>query len=679
MMNLLLGIAGSLIAALIVVFATKYFNQKWFFTALSSLSRSELVYKYQNKVAAHKDIKKEIETSARVYIFAGRGNELRKDTFESLFSKRPNNRRVDLKILLPNPKQDDVRHNWLERREAELSSIDDGFHKDMLTTEIYASIKYLKEYEEKAFLNLKLFSFPHIGRIILTDESLYFTPYSGDEYARDNPIYKFRKGDVYKSYERLFNCVWDISKVAEEKSEVKSLQLLQKKARRVALVNPPYSKLIYGDEVSVKSITPCLGLHYLKAYNNDLAEISVFEGEAYDSLEAMIADINEFEPDILGVTTNTSVFEYCVELTRLIPSATIKIAGGPYSSFRIEESLRYFDIVFIGDSEESFRQLLQHKELKSIQGIAYKDNNGVVKTGGSGGIANLDALPILDYNTVYDFEYKASVHRKTDLVFASVMSTRGCGFKCNFCLSAKGGMNNGRFRARSVKCVIEEIMEYKKNGVDAIQFWDDTFTMNKQRTIALCNELKKLNIKFVCNTRVDRIDDEIVSALKDAGCQSIFFGIEAANDYALDEYVDKGINIAQIKGAIALCKKHGVNSTMSFIIGNINDTEADVKQTIELAIACDPNYVLFNIYTAHPGTQIYHQALREGIINEYTVDTGRYKGEPVGVPTICKELDRVELQRMKYGCYITFYKTKGTEEYDQLVSTYEENLKALEN
>ncbi len=675
-MELLIGILGSIIATIVVILCTRYFNHKWYFTTLSLLSKSELIYRYSNKEAVAKDLKQDIEKSERVYIFAGRGNELRRETFDSLFSKRPHNRKVDLKILLPNPEQDDKRQDWLTRRETELSSIDDGFRKDMLTSEIASSIKYLKEWENKNFLTLRLFSFPHIGRIIFTDNYLYFTPYSSDEYARGNPLYKFKKGDLYKSYERLFNCIWDIS--VEAKSELKIEKPIQKSQRKVALVNPPYSKLIYGEEISVKSITPCLGLHYLKAYNDDLAEIKVFEGEAYNSFDEMIDDINEFKPDILGVTTNTSVFEYCVELCQKIKSATLKVAGGPYSSFRTEESLKHFDVVFIGDAEDSFKQLLQYQDLKNISSIAFKENDKIIKTGGFGGVNNLDTLPILDYNTVYSFDYKASIHRKTEAVFASIMTTRGCGFKCNFCLSAKGGLNDGKYRTRGIKNVIEEIVEYKKNGVNAIQFWDDTFTMQKQRTLALCNELKKLQIKFVCNTRVDKVDEEIMIALKEAGCQSIFFGIEAANDFTLEKFVDKGIKVTEIKSAIELCKKHDINSTMSFIIGNINDKTEDISQITELASACNPNYVLFNIYTAHPGTHIYNEALREGIIDEYTVDTNKFKGEPVGVPTICKEFDRMELQRLKYNCYINFYKTKGTEEYNNLVKTYETNLNDLE-
>ncbi len=392
----------------------------------------------------------------------------------------------------------------------------------------------------------------------------------------------------------------------------------------------------------------------------------------------MINEINEFTPDVLGVTTNTSVFEYCIELTQKITSATLKVAGGPYSSFRIEESLKYFDIVFIGDAEESFRQLLQYDDFKNIPSIAYKENNIIVKNSGFGGVSNLDTLPLLDYNTVYSFDYKASIHRKTESVFASVMTTRGCGFKCNFCLSAKGGLNDGKYRLRGIKNIIEEINEYKKNGVNAIQFWDDTFTMQKNRTIALCNELKKLNITFVCNTRVDKVDEEIMTALREAGCQSIFFGIEAANDFSLDKFVDKGINVDQIKNAVELCQRHNINSTMSFILGNVNDKIGDINQMTELAIACNPNYVLFNIYTAHPGTHIYNIAIKHGIINKYIVDTKRYKGEPVGIPTICKEFSRNELQRLKYNCYINFYKTKGTKEYDDLVKTYESNLKSIE-
>ena len=101
---------------------------------------------------------------------------------------------------------------------------------------------------------------------------------------------------------------------------------------KVALVNPPFSKLVYGGEKSIKSITPCLGLFYLQSYCGDVADIEVFEGEFYASLDSLIAAVNDFAPDVLGVTTNTSTWPYCVAIAKAV-DAGLKLAGGALCRF----------------------------------------------------------------------------------------------------------------------------------------------------------------------------------------------------------------------------------------------------------------------------------------------------------------------------------------------------------
>ena len=446
---------------------------------------------------------------------------------------------------------------------------------------------------------------------------------------------------------------------------------------KVALVNPLFSKLVYGEEYTLKSITPCLGLFYLESYCKDIADFKIFEGEFYSDMANLINEINEYAPDVLAVTTNTSTYPLCVQLAKET-NVQFKFAGGYYSSYRIEEGLEDFDIVFIGDAEVGIREFLLGKPIDEISGIAYKDNGGKIKRNATAPLFPLDEIPFPNHSAMQIGMYQASPHREMHAPFATMMTTRGCDFKCTFCLSAVGGMNNGKYRERSIKNVIEEVeILTKQFGVKSIQFWDDTFTMQKERTREMCKELSKFNINYVCNTRTDKMDDEIAEWLINSGCRGVFFGVESGDQEILDNNINKGVRNEQVVKAISSCKKVNLQTTASFIFGSIDDTTESINESIEFALQLDADFVLFNIYTAHPGTSGYNRALREGIISKFKVDIEKYKGEPVGVPTICKHLSREELHIFKAEAYIKYYRKKAPEFYDKIIQIYIEEQKAL--
>jgi len=212
MLNFLLGVLSSIAGSLILIVLTRISSKYIFFEFCSRMLGNELLVKFENRESSKKSLQSALNSSSMVYIFAGRGNELRREPFEELFHKRPANRKVDLQILLPNPEQDDIRNNWLKEREAELSSFDSSYKVNTLKTEIIASIQYLKGYFEQDKCILGLYSFPHIGRFIVTDDYLFLTPYSNKNHARDCPVYKFKKGHLYYNYLRLFCQIKLVSK-----------------------------------------------------------------------------------------------------------------------------------------------------------------------------------------------------------------------------------------------------------------------------------------------------------------------------------------------------------------------------------------------------------------------------------------------------------------------------------
>ena len=447
--------------------------------------------------------------------------------------------------------------------------------------------------------------------------------------------------------------------------------------KKVALVNPPAAKIIYGEEYQLKSVTPCLGLFYLQSYCQDIADIEVFEGEFYTDMAHLIHEINNFRPDILGVTSNTSTYPLCVQLAREV-DAKIKVVGGPYSNFRVEECLKEFDIVFLDDAEISFRTFLSGIPRHKVPGIAFYDLNGKLKYTPPAPVDDLDSVPFPEHKHLQLGLYQSSPHRKLPEPMATMVTTRGCGFSCTFCLSAVGGLNDGKYRERSVGNVISEIRILKDHfGVKSIQFWDDTFTNRKVRIKELCSALKEMDINYVCNTRTDKLDIEIANLLADSGCKGIFLGIESGDEEINNHDIGKETNNDQVRSAFINCHKAGMWSTASFIFGSINDTRESIENSIKFAIELNSDYVLFNIYTAHPGTKGYRKAIEQELIDEYIVDLDNLKREPVGIPTVCKNLSREELQMLKAEAYVRFYSQKDSIFYNDIIQTYLKELEML--
>jgi anaerobic magnesium-protoporphyrin IX monomethyl ester cyclase len=128
---------------------------------------------------------------------------------------------------------------------------------------------------------------------------------------------------------------------------------------------------------------------------------------------------------------------------------------------------------------------------------------------------------------------------------------------------------------------------------------------------------------------------------------------------------------------IRACKSKGIKTTASFIFGSIDDTAESIDTSIDFAMKLDADYALFNVYTAHPGTIGYREAVGQKLINEFEVDIGRYLGEPAGIPTICRHLTRKQIHIKKAEAYIKFYQSKRDSHYDGLVQTYQEELELL--
>ena len=302
------------------------------------------------------------------------------------------------------------------------------------------------------------------------------------------------------------------------------------------------------------------------------------------------------------------------------------VVGGSHIASTKDELFKYtkdVDYLMYGEAEKAFYDLYNAKDeedLSKVSGLIYRLGDSI-KINPNVPISNLDELPFPDLSLVKLDGYNS--YYVKSLPVATIMGTRGCVFRCTFC--DQFATMGRKFRHRSPKNIVDEIEHNLKNfGTKDIVFKDSTFTNNKEWVYGICKELmdRDLKINWTCNTRVSMVDENMLKAMKDAGCYMIAFGIEAGAQHILN-LMKKGTRVEQAHEAIELCKKAGIETTGYFMIGNPGEKEEDVLETIKLAKKIDLDYASFGVTIAYPNTEMYTWALE----NKCSIDKQWYMKE----------------------------------------------------
>ncbi len=432
---------------------------------------------------------------------------------------------------------------------------------------------------------------------------------------------------------------------------------------RILLVNPGF-KQIYGFTKEGSSILPSLGLLSIAGALRDLEGTTVeyFDFEIDDESlveEKLIKD----KYDLVGITGTTPYFPGMLKIAekvKQIAPDTFVIAGGPHATACFEDILHYevFDAVATGESEISMEKLVTHlkngkkfKEVKgSIDGVIF--NGTYPKNIRPAFIPDLNSLPIPAYDLVDWGRYYSSFHRDNGELFASIITSRGCPFKCSYCKTPF----DPSYRYKNSSGVLREVEYLVKNiGVKTLQFWDDTFTLNKKRAIKISKGMSNFGINWNINTRPDCVDEEVLNQLKEGGCTTIFYGVESSNEEILRK-LRRNISISRIKRVFILTKKIGIKTVAGCIIGLPYDTGEQVLKTVEFVKSLEPDFVHFSIYSPNPGTFLFNEVKSSGLLSmqlDWNKAT-KYKGAPLGMPTSNPNMDRERLQELLRYAYSQF-------------------------
>ena len=282
---------------------------------------------------------------------------------------------------------------------------------------------------------------------------------------------------------------------------------------------------------------PPLNLAYIAAIAESQGhEVRISDGEVDNlSPEKMVQETSDFHPDLIGMTATTPFYHIAVNLAKKLKEVTdtpIVIGGHHITVLREKAFDRVFDYAFIGEAERSWQMFLKkyenNRKVTDVPGVLYRDRDDIRFTGPAELIWNLDTLPFPARHLLSSRRYFIGTLRGNKN-FSTVMTVRGCPFKCIFCNTEVFG---GRTRKHSPEYVIRDIREIKeKIGIDHIAFLDDSFTLDRKHVMDLCDRLiaEKLKITFETSTRANTIDDELVAKMVEAGLIRISYGLESTD------------------------------------------------------------------------------------------------------------------------------------------------------
>ncbi|MBF0118750.1 MAG: radical SAM protein [Desulfobacterales bacterium] len=444
----------------------------------------------------------------------------------------------------------------------------------------------------------------------------------------------------------------------------------QKHVLRVALIASPYPL--------EEAPAPPLGISYVaSACEASGAIVKIFDYIVRKySEEKLKKEIGDFCPDVIGTGSVTLNFPKAANIIRtakkLFPDA-VTMMGGPHVSFDIKNTLTKYpeiDMILVGEAEDTLKELLpviKNKEKwKNINGIAFFDNGSLIQTPKRELICDLDSLPLPARHLLPMSKYQALGYP------ISIITSRGCPYKCIFCLGRK--MVGAKVRYRNPKLVADEIEHILSYGINRINVADDLFTSNKERVHALCNEIKDRNLKFHWSAfaRVNTVDKEVLKLMKDTGCDSICFGIESGDSEMLKR-IKKGITVEQIKRAISISKEVGITAFASFIIGLPGETHESLKNTKEVAESLDTAYG-YHMLAPFPGTTVREEIKNfdlEILTDEWELyDANRpiVRTSQIG-PQDMEEFisDLVDFHKKKWDILVEQYKNDTCNKEDYLI------------
>jgi radical SAM superfamily enzyme YgiQ (UPF0313 family) len=434
---------------------------------------------------------------------------------------------------------------------------------------------------------------------------------------------------------------------------------------RILLINPYYPLS--------ETPSPPLGLAYLAAALAESGvEVKILDLVVFPYSRAMLQTLIEaFKPQMAGLTAVTMTFDSAMGVIKDIKGIDpqiLAVMGGPHVSFCARETLKDYpelDVAVIGEGEHTVIELCRAanngQALNDIDGIAYRQGADICYSPKRELIENLDKLPLPDRGLLPLGRYRALN------MPISLTTSRGCPFKCIFCVGRK--MVGARVRYRNPEKVVDELQYLSTLNFHQINIADDLFTANKNHCLAVCDEIIKRDLKLTWTSfaRVDTVSDDVLTRMKAAGCNAVSFGIESANLQIL-KTIKKGITLEQVEAAVGMCKRARVTPYASFILGLPGETPQTIEETMNFGKKMKRLGLAFGFHllAPFPGTEVREYCDQYGI-HILTDDWSQYHANRAVVET--PEVNRQMLDQIVI---------EWEDDYNQLLADIKQRMEKKE-
>jgi anaerobic magnesium-protoporphyrin IX monomethyl ester cyclase len=422
---------------------------------------------------------------------------------------------------------------------------------------------------------------------------------------------------------------------------------------KITLVNPPYPPSVHSHPAFIP-----LGIAYIGAIaEKEGHEVTVIDCQAEKlTYETFRGRITQNQSDLIGVTATTLLYKSAMKLITIAKETqpkAVTVLGGSHGTFWDENALKEYsslDIVVRREGEQTFIELLDkvqnQSSLSNVLGITYRQENKIVRNPDRPFIKDLDSLPFPAHHLL---PLKHLKHNGK--ILFPLISSRGCVYWCDFCSTVR--MFGRAYRMRSPKNVVDEMqLIHDKYGVEQVTFYDDAFTVDRNRVIKICDELhsRKLRMIWDCGTRVDMVDRELIKTMHSAGCIAVWLGVESGSEVILGA-MNKRIKLDQTRLAYKTAHDVGLMTIANVVLGFPGETEKTALETIRFVKELDPDDVGYYIATPYPGTPMYDQVKEKGWLRVTDFDKYDTAGPTFETPWLSME----KLAEIRYKAYRQFY------------------------
>jgi radical SAM superfamily enzyme YgiQ (UPF0313 family) len=358
---------------------------------------------------------------------------------------------------------------------------------------------------------------------------------------------------------------------------------------------------------------PPLGLLYLSSHLRSKG----FEAELYDSTfgsrAELFALLDTGEPGVLGLYVNLMTRANALAIVSHAREAGwIVVLGGPEpANYAAEYLSSGANLIVAGEGEVALERLAQANffpgSWHSIPGLIYCDDHGqIVNTGPAELLHNLDAQPWPDRERIDLDKYLNTWRTHHGMGSVSIITARGCPYKCNWCSHSVYGHSH---RRRSAKNVAEEVQwAVERYKPEMLWIADDVFTIHQGWLASYAAEMRArgLRIPFECITRADRLNEQSAALLAELGCMRLWIGSESGSQRILNA-MERGVTVEQVQRAIDLSKRNGIQTGMFLMWGYEGEEISDIEATVEHVKKCRPDIFFTTVSYPLKGTPYYEK------------------------------------------------------------------------